>query len=97
MGNPEKKPLRPSMDEGGEYVESRWYPRDGEPVRHRIPRRLLEQARKQRSKSEPFVRFTVVGVRDGEFGFELPDYPGVGMVWMGLAAGQSESGEGRQS
>jgi hypothetical protein len=88
-----KKPVTgssPSMDreltptEQREHVEFLWFPKDGDPERQRVPRQVLEQARKQRPNSEPHILFRVVGVRGRQFGFELPDYADVGTVWANL-------------
>jgi hypothetical protein len=81
MDDPRKESPHPSDDSNAE-LEHVWFPRDGEPVRHKIPARFLERLRRERLGSEPYVRFRVVGVRGCEYGLEFPDYPDVGTLWV---------------
>lgn len=79
-------------DENGAELECSWFPRDGEPVRRKIPAWVFDQLRKQRS-SEPFIPFRVVGVRGREFGCEFPDYPKLATVWIDLGAWANKAQE----
>lgn len=95
MHDPKNNASRSSRGKNTE-VESPRFPRDGQPVRGKIPPKVWEEARKRRD-NRPFIRFRCVGIRGRKCGFEFPDFPDVGTVWVDLAARANEAQrEGKQ-